>query len=95
MIKYPNQIDWSTEQYVRLLFGFDNIQLRSYAEAESLLHHFLKPIPFDTAERTFNNSPYIMHFRDIPTVIETLLKRDDFEKWRQIRIWRIEEWCGR
>lgn len=60
-------------------FGFDNTHLRSYTEAESLLHYHLRPIPFDTAEIVLGDSAYIMHFRDIPTMIEALLKREDLK----------------
>jgi hypothetical protein len=60
-------------------FGFDDTHLRSYKEAESLLHHYLRPIPFDTAELVIGDSTYIMHFRNIPTMIEALLQRQDLK----------------
>jgi hypothetical protein len=61
-------------------FGFDNIHLRSYAEAESLLHHYLKPVVFETAEVFMDNANYIMHYRDIPTVIRSLITREDLRE---------------
>jgi hypothetical protein len=58
-------------------FGFNDTNLRSYAEAEALLHEYLKPITFDTAEIHIDNATYIMHFRDIPKVIKALITRED------------------
>lgn len=70
--------------------GFDEKNMKTYKDAEALIHEYLHPLLFSKASFKLFETDFTMHFRDISLAIRELITRKDLRyevtyRFRELR----------